>query len=139
MNQSTKTRKELVLDFLSSRPNAWIDGPEIANQFVGGSEGLKRLRELRADGYDIRTRRHPNPERDIWQYMYVPKRDIVSPLRPDVPHQPKMLEQQPERIEFGQVITCHYCHYNAKLGFTVQRSEPKTPCRVCNGLGYRKP
>ena len=62
------TRKELVLQLLRSRIDEWVDGPEIANERVGGSEGLRRLRELRDDGHVIEERRHPNPRRDIWQY-----------------------------------------------------------------------
>lgn len=47
----------------------WVDGPDLANEEVGGSEGLKRLRELRLDDhYDIKMRRHPDPDRDIFQY-----------------------------------------------------------------------
>ena len=49
--------------------DGWIDGPELANAEVGGSEGLKRLRELRDDDHhDIRMRKHPDPDKDIFQY-----------------------------------------------------------------------
>ena len=56
----------------------WIDGPELANEKVGGSEGLKRLRELRAEGHQIQERKHPDPDRDIWQYrITIPKREAI--------------------------------------------------------------
>lgn len=71
-NKSGLTRKEQVLKYLSDRANIWVDGPEISNEAVGGSEGLKRLRELRdEDHYRILARKHPNPRRDIWQYKLV--------------------------------------------------------------------
>jgi len=35
----------------------WHDGPELTHPAVGGSEGLRRLRELRAKGYTIEMRR----------------------------------------------------------------------------------
>ena len=71
-NYSDLTRKEQVLAYLRDYRNQWIDGPSLATEAVGGSEGLRRLRELRLSGdYDIRERRHPDPHRDIWQYMLV--------------------------------------------------------------------
>lgn len=35
----------------------WHDGPELTHPAVGGSEGLRRLRELREKGYRIEMRR----------------------------------------------------------------------------------
>lgn len=64
---STLTRKDLVLQYLKAHPG-WVNGPELASPAVGGSEGLKRLRELRADGYPIERRRHPDKNRAVWQY-----------------------------------------------------------------------
>lgn len=71
--QSRPNRKMQVLEYLRIREGLWVDGPELANVEVGGSEGLKRLRELRADGWQIEERRHPNPDRDSWQYRLLPK------------------------------------------------------------------
>lgn len=75
MNLSEHSRKQQVYIYLLEREARWVDGPEIANERVGGSEGLKRVRELRRDladsSYDIETRRHPNPALDIWQYRIV--------------------------------------------------------------------
>lgn len=70
-NLSPLTRKQQVLQYLKDRANQWVDGPEIANETVGGSEGHKRWRELRDEGYPVENRRHPSPRRDIWQYRYV--------------------------------------------------------------------
>ena len=67
-NLSSRTRKQQVLEYLAQNGNHWVDGTEIATPQVGGSEGLKRLRELRAEGYPILTRRHPNPNKDVYQY-----------------------------------------------------------------------
>lgn len=44
----------------------WHSGPEICDPNVGGSEGLRRLRELRAQGWDIEKRRIPNS--DAFEY-----------------------------------------------------------------------
>ncbi len=79
------TRRELVLQLLRSHPNEWVDGTRIASAEVGGSEGLKRLRELRLAGYDIRMRKHPDPRRDIYQYRLMtgvieaPERQVYVP------------------------------------------------------------
>lgn len=69
-NLSNETRKDQVLRFLAQHSD-WIDGPELANERVGGSEGLKRVRELRAEGHRIITRPHPDRTRDIFQYKLV--------------------------------------------------------------------
>lgn len=48
-------RQRRVYDVLSD--HEWHDGPELTHPAVGGSEGLRRLRELRAKGYVIDMRR----------------------------------------------------------------------------------
>lgn len=80
-NLSSRTRKQQVLDYLWDRRNSWVDGPLLATEEVGGSEGLRRLRELRIEGeHDIRERRHPDPDRDIWQYKLVqPEHSAPTP------------------------------------------------------------
>jgi len=70
-NISELTRKEQVLKALMEQAGEWVDGNLLATEKVGGSEGHRRLRELRTEGHDIRERRHPDPDRDIWQYMLV--------------------------------------------------------------------
>lgn len=83
-NSSSLTRKEQVHNRLMEASPEWVDGPELANEACGGSEGLKRLRELRSEvpatGWSVESRKHPDPERDIWQYRIVPF-SRVSPLR----------------------------------------------------------
>ena len=46
-------RKAQVLKVLQNAEGTWVGGPSLCNQAVGGSEGLRRLRELRALGYAI--------------------------------------------------------------------------------------
>lgn len=37
----------------------WTSGPELCRPEIGGSEGLRRLRELRAEGVNIEVRKAP--------------------------------------------------------------------------------
>lgn len=78
-NQSDLTRKDQVLYWLRKHANQWVDGPDLSNERIGGSEGLRRLRELTHEGHRIQQRRHPEPSRDIWQYRLVT--EAVPPLR----------------------------------------------------------
>lgn len=71
------TRAQQVLRRLQEAQGEWVDGTELANEVVGGSEGLKRLRELRGLGWGIEERRHPNPRRAIWQYRLAAGRGPV--------------------------------------------------------------
>lgn len=53
------TRKQRVLNALrlaDAFGQPWVAGHVIASPTVGGSEGLRRLRELRADGHRIEMR-----------------------------------------------------------------------------------
>lgn len=77
-NLSNLTRKDQVLRYLQEH-DGWVDGPELANEKVGGSEGLKRVRELRAEGHRIITRPHPDRSRDIFQYKLV-KPESIHPV-----------------------------------------------------------
>lgn len=61
------TRRDRVLSLLQR--GGWFSGPEIANERVGGSEGLRRLRELRADGWEIDER--PVKGSNVHQYRLV--------------------------------------------------------------------
>lgn len=70
-NYSDLTRREQVLARLQEAKGDWVDGTDLATAEVGGTEGLKRLRELRLEGHDIRMQRHPDPSRDIFQYRLV--------------------------------------------------------------------
>lgn len=66
------TRKAMVLAYLLARPGEWVRGAELANQEVGGSEGLRRARELRTThGYNVE--RKPDPESQTsWLYRLSP-------------------------------------------------------------------
>lgn len=64
-----KTRKQLVFEFLWVNRDRWVTGPEIANEEVGGSEGLRRLREIRAMGLTIAERKHAT--RAVWEYRMI--------------------------------------------------------------------
>jgi hypothetical protein len=50
----------------------WVDGHVLCHPQIGGSEGLRRLRELRADGHRIERRHHPDKDRTDNQYRLVP-------------------------------------------------------------------
>lgn len=49
------TARQRVHDTLTSR--RWIPGYVLTQPDVGGSEGLRRLRELRGQGYEIKRRK----------------------------------------------------------------------------------
>jgi hypothetical protein len=69
---STETRRANVLVFLTARANHWVPGPEIADPAVGGSEGLRRVRELREPrygGHVIEVRRMSGS--DAYEYRLV--------------------------------------------------------------------
>lgn len=91
-NLSDLTRKDQVLAKLREaldapllNPGGWVDGPDLANEEVGGSEGLRRLRELKSDGYLIQERAHPDPSRAIHQYRLVRQTDMGGGIT-DRPH-----------------------------------------------------
>jgi len=80
------TRKERVLAVLEAaaaggvvvvngsqipHDEGWVNGHELTRPDVGGSEGLRRLRELKADGHDIEMRPHPVHGRTSRQYRLV--------------------------------------------------------------------
>jgi len=53
-------RKLEVLRALQHANGEWVGGPALANVACGGSEGLRRLRELREMGYVIEKKKvHP--------------------------------------------------------------------------------
>lgn len=149
-NLSERTRKQQVLDYLQRHRNEWIDGPSLATPEVGGSEGLKRLRELRLEGLPIQTRKHPDPSRDIWQYRLtdaaegvrgadtpVPARSPDPVDRGEQSRPPKIVEskftERPARLEFGTAIPCPRCE-GRKVSIdpiTKKRGD----CTRCNGIG----
>lgn len=51
--------------------DGWVDGHVLCRPDLGGSEGLRRLRELRGDGHEIEKRDHPISGRTTRQYRLV--------------------------------------------------------------------
>jgi len=163
-NPEAMTRKDQVLLELQRNVNRWVNGPELANERVGGSEGLKRLRELRQDGHRIQQRRHPNPDRDIWQYRLVTE-PPVSPLREAVkqgadgrwdytPPEPEIIKndpvadslpmyqftKKPTKVDFGAVAVCPRCHAKTrkhKYGDVtdLRHKDPYKEKQPCLGCG----
>lgn len=96
MNLSDLTRREQVLVYLRARTGLWVDGTELATESVGGSEGLRRTRELReTEGYNVQTRKHPDPKRDIYQYRIVPGKVPVMDHLPPTPAVPAVENTSP--------------------------------------------
>lgn len=62
---ATMTRKDRVITYLK-RNRKFVPGYEITTPEIGGTEGLRRLRELRADGHNIISRK--NPKTGNWEY-----------------------------------------------------------------------
>lgn len=50
------TRRERVLAYLVAELGDWVPGYDLTQPGVGGSEGLRRVRELRDGGYRIEHR-----------------------------------------------------------------------------------
>jgi len=137
MNPSDLTRKEQVFARLEAANGDWVDGPDLANAEVGGSEGLKRLREIRLDGYPIEMRKHPNPERDIWQYRLV--REGVRRALEEFPTAFDRLTDKPlpSRLTFESIRICDRCHGKKwVMGYSSPRR--RIECPRCEGKGVIK-
>lgn len=67
---NSSTRKDKVLSYLKKN-RRYVPGHELTTAEVGGTEGLRRLRELRADGINIVSRR--NPETGSFEYKLARK------------------------------------------------------------------
>jgi hypothetical protein len=66
MSKGQEASRQAVRSYLSDRLNEWIPGYELTAPDVGGSEGLRRLRELRADGLPIEGRK--KAKSTAWEY-----------------------------------------------------------------------
>lgn len=62
-----ETRRWKVLMRLREARGCWVPGSDIAAPDVGGSEGLRRLRELRVGGWPIERRPAPSSS-TAWEY-----------------------------------------------------------------------
>jgi len=67
--KTNKTAKEKVYDLLRKNTNKWVPGYKIASPAIGGSEGLRRLRDLRQDGLVIEKRKMDN--RSSYEYRLI--------------------------------------------------------------------
>jgi len=125
-NLSDLTRKQQVLEYLLAHKGEWVNGTDIMNEEVGGQRGGARIKDLRDDGYVIFSRKHPDPERDIWQYMYAePIPRATTPLRPEATPTPRSAPVDPgPRMIFGAHRLCGTCRAMRKS------------CNVCGGRGY---
>jgi biotin operon repressor len=70
-------RKAEVLRALQAARGWWVPGFELATADCGGSEGLRRLRELREMGYDIEKRK-VHPTHKYFSYRLVRLADIYG-------------------------------------------------------------
>ena len=68
-------RKAEVLRALQEARGWWVPGFELATAHCGGSEGLRRLRELRQMGYDIEKKK-VHPTHKYYSYRLVRLADI---------------------------------------------------------------
>ena len=65
-----KGRKREVYQALVNAKGGWVGGPALANVACGGSEGLRRLRELREMGYEIEKKKI-DPKHNYYSYRLV--------------------------------------------------------------------
>lgn len=125
MNRSEKTRKDQVLQRLQREQGAWVDGTDLASAEIGGSEGLKRLRELRLEGHSIEMRKHPDPERAIWQYRLA--QPETKPPRP---------AESLKGLRFDQVKVCDRCSGKKYIvEHAATKGLKRTVCPRCQGVG----
>lgn len=57
--------------------DGWVNGYLLCHPKIGGSEGLRRLRELRADGHEIEMRPHPVEGRTSRQYRLIERTSLL--------------------------------------------------------------
>ena len=159
-NISNLTRRQQVLAKLMEVGD-WVDGSKLATESVGGSEGLRRLRELIAEGYPIEKRRHPDLSRDIWQYRYrehggtpvristaivktetgytyIAARPETTLETPIAPLPESRFTRLPSKIEFGAVAVCPRCkaktrRYNYPGLEGVRHKDPFRNKQACIG------
>lgn len=68
---SETTRKDHILQILQDNKNQWVNGDRLATAQTGGNRFGARLEELRRDGWNIESRRNPDPRIAQWQYRVV--------------------------------------------------------------------
>lgn len=72
MKLGKKTRKELVLDYLTAHKREWVPGLDLMNQYVGGLRAGARIFELRKEGYEIERRTSKTSDVDDYRLVSVP-------------------------------------------------------------------
>lgn len=103
--EDPETRRGLVLDRLLRAQGDWVYGPELANPSVGGSEGLRRLRELRAQGHPIEARKREG--RQGWEYRLGEEGDgVVSAPIPEEATLSVAPEPSPTRFWYCSRVGC---------------------------------
>jgi hypothetical protein len=132
-NLSTETRKEQVLSYLQAHKDEWVDGPELANERVGGSEGLKRRRELQSEGHSFEVRKHPDPNRDIWQYKYLGYNSPENPIGTITPSKPLT---SLKGVDLGDIMPCPRCKGTKHIQDFSKSGRHVMICPNCAGLGY---
>ena len=80
-NISLSTRRQNVLALLQD--GEWHSTAQIGHPAIGGSEGMRRLRELRKMGYPIVKQRHEG--HDDWLYQLLPLSVALRERRRKVP------------------------------------------------------
>lgn len=85
MDQADKTQRNILLSSHREavlrllQDGGWHPTSEINHPAIGGSEGTRRLRELRKLGYVIDKRKHE--DHDDWEYRLVPVTEAVRRKR----------------------------------------------------------
>lgn len=81
-----KTRRARVLDCLERGRDQWIPGEVLRSPAVGGSEALRRVRELTAAGHPI-ARKPIGGKRTSWMYKLVTNAPTPEPdsSQPELP------------------------------------------------------
>lgn len=67
------TKREAVWKYLVEHLGEWVDAHTLTHPAIGGSEGLRRLREIRASlppGYRIEKRRKRSGDKLTHTYQY---------------------------------------------------------------------
>lgn len=80
----TTNRRDLVLRVLRDARGRWVDAHQLCAPDVGGLSGLRRLRELRADGHPIEHRQVPGPSGTVSQYRLLSAEPQQEPLGLDL-------------------------------------------------------
>lgn len=65
-----KGRKREVYQALVNAKGEYVGGPALSNVACGGSEGLRRLRQLRSEGYIIEKKKI-DPKHNYYSYRLV--------------------------------------------------------------------